>query len=91
MNKKEYLQSKLGEAIFLNCVRWGYRGIVEEVSNDGVLLSNPNMIFESSSYTDVKVKEEYSIPSDLFISLDAIETILQPTWCFEGYDKKEKK
>lgn len=88
MNKKKYLESKVGEAVFMNCARWGYRGIVVEAGDDGVVLSNPFMIFDSDSYTTQKVKEEYIIPSDLFISYDAIEIICQPVWAFFGYEKK---
>ena len=89
MTKVEYLTSKIGEAVFLNCVRWGYRGIVREVSSEGVLLSHPYMIFDSDSYTGPKVKEEFEIPSDLYVSLDAIEVICQPVWAFAGYEKGE--
>ena len=91
MTKKEYLLSRKGEAVYLNCARWGYRGIVEEVGDDGVLLSHPFMIFDSNSYTTEKVKEEYVIPSDILICLDAVEVICQPTWAFYGYEKKEEK
>lgn len=93
MNKVEYLKSKLGEAMYFNCARWGYRGIVESVGDDGVVISSPYMIFDSNSYTSEKVKEEYEIPSDLFVALDAIEMMCQPVWAFNGYEKirKEKK
>ena len=86
MNKKEYLESKKGEAVMLTCVRFYYRGIVADVGDDGVLLSHPTMVFEESSYTTVKPKEEYPIPSDLWVAFDSIESICQPTWCFYGYE-----
>ena len=91
MNKAQYLLSKKGEAVFVTCARWGYRGIIEDAGENGLLLSSPFMIFDSSSYTDETVKEEFVIPSDLFLSLDAIESICQPIWCFKGYERKRKK
>lgn len=87
MTKQQYLASKMNEAVFLNCARWGYRGIVKEVSADAVLLSNPFLIFDSDSYTSKEVKEEYSIPSDLLVALDALEIVCQPVWAFYGYDE----
>lgn len=91
LSKEAYLKRKMNEAVFIACARGWYRGIVREVGKDGVLLSNPYMIFEESSYTTEKPREEYPIPSDLFICLDAVEMVCQPTWCFYGYEKLVKK
>lgn len=91
LDKKSYLGSKMGEAVYLFCVRLAYRGIVSEVREDGVILGSPFMIFDCDSYTTEKVKEEYPIPSDLYVMYDAIEKISQPTWAFYGYEKKDRK
>ena len=72
------------------CERGYYRGIVEEVGDDGALFSHPAMIFEESSYTSEKPKEEYPIPSDLYVCFASIEMICQPTWCFYGYENIKK-
>ena len=76
--KREYFEAKKGEAVYVYCARRGYRGIVEEVGEDGVLLSNPYVIFDADSYLSEKMREEFLVPSDLLIALDAIEAVSQP-------------
>lgn len=89
--KKTYIERFLNEPVAVLCVRYKYRGIVSEVGEDFVVLSNAFAVISGDSATSETIQREDTVPSDLMISLDAIESICQPVWCFNGYDKAKIK
>lgn len=78
------------EPIAILCCRYWYRGIVSEVHEDGVILSNPRAIEITGVSTAERPSREDIIPSDIFVAFDAVELVARPTWCFADYEKKEK-
>lgn len=87
---KKYLEKFIGQAVAILCVRYWYRGIVAEVCEDYVILSTPYGILDSEPVLSAKKNsKEELIPSDLCISLGAIEQICQPAWVWNDYKKGE--
>jgi len=88
--KSKFLTQRIGEAIAILCARYCYRGIIAEVHNDSVVLSNPYAVETTGLATAARATTETPIPSDVCILFGAIELIYQPVWCFHGYEKKKK-
>lgn len=89
--KKTYLEKFLNQPIAIFCVRYKYRGIISEVGEDFIILSNPFAVISGDSSTSDTIQREDAVPSDLMVSLDAVESACQPVWCFIGYEKTNKK
>lgn len=88
---EKYLLKMMGEAVAILCVRYWYRGIVSYVGDGIVVLSNPFVVLSSENIASTKKGKEENIPSDLAISLEAIEQVCQPAWVWNDYEKKGGK
>lgn len=62
------------------CVRYTYRGIVKEIGDEVLTLSNPTAVEVTGPANASTPKNEDPIPSDLHIALDAIEIVCVPGW-----------
>ena len=76
----EYFNSKKGQRVAIWCMRYTYRGIVQNVTDDCVILYDPFAVEVSGRATNSKVETEDKIPSDLVINLGAVEIVCQPVW-----------
>ena len=76
----EYLTPYIGRNIAVWCARYAYRGQLEKVGEQCLLLRNPYAVEVSGSATSKKVETEDKIPDFIIISLDAIEMVFRPAW-----------
>ena len=88
MKIKEFFEKKKGEAIMISCVKFCFRGIVSEVGEDHVILTQSYNVFETGNLTAINPAREEPILGDNCIMYDAIENVFQPVMAFHGYDKK---
>lgn len=87
---KSMLERMIGEPVAIFCARYIYRGILKEVGDDAVLLTNPCAVEVTGRASRETPEAEDPIPSDLIISLGAVEIACQPTWAFAGYGAEKK-
>ena len=72
----------LGQKVAVLCNRYQYRGILEEVTKDGVLLGNASCVEVSGACElDVPQTEDY-VGGDVLVTKRMIELIYQPNWVF---------
>ena len=91
MNKKQYFEKIKGEAVAILCARYWWRGVVAEVGDDGLLLADCILVYETGNMSGDKAKSEEACGTDTFISFDAIELMGQFPWAFQGLDCKTKR
>jgi hypothetical protein len=70
----------MNQPIAIWCARYTYRGIVKEVGEDFVTLSNPWAVEATGEAAGAVPTREDPIPSDLTISLGSVEQFCQPGW-----------
>ena len=88
--KKKYFEGIVGEPVAVLCSRYWWRGIVRQVGENGVILSDVFLIYETGKMDGNQPKSEEACGTDTMIALDAIELVGQFPWAFYGYDKKIK-
>lgn len=95
---KEYLEAFQKEPIAILAGRFFYRGIVDKVSDDAVILSHAAVVLDIKDYTKEDGIEELKIPGTICIKLSAIEMACSPEWAkiytdkqYEGRSKKQQK
>ena len=86
-----YFKRFLGEPIAVLCCRYWYRGIVAEVLDDSVILSNPYAVEVMGPAAGARVETEDRIPSDICILFQAAEIVMRPAWAFYGYETKKEE
>jgi len=79
---QQYLASKKGQPVEILCARYSYSGIVAEVTEDYVVLTNATLVESAGPATGKAPSQEDTIPSDIMIAYGAIEHVCQPTWVF---------
>ncbi len=75
----------IGQPIAVIAARYQYRGILVEVEGRFITLSQVKVVETSGKSSNNKPEVEDTIPSDVMISLDAIEIIYQPAWVWDGF------
>lgn len=80
MKLTERLVKYKDEPIGVLCARYWYRGILSEVGEDYILLTNPRAVEVTGPASAATPSTEDPIPSDLIISTNAIEQLCWPTW-----------
>ena len=84
---KEYLLKYVGQPMLLVGVRFKYRGVVTEVFDDSVILSNAYVVFQTGALNNEKADTEESCISTVAVALGAIESATQLVLCFYGLKK----
>jgi hypothetical protein len=79
----------LGQPVAILCMRYWYRGILAEIGESYVILTNPTAVEQSGPATGDHPTHEDVIPSDLIIKTMAIEIMVQPAWAWHGFNKKD--
>lgn len=80
----------MDQPIAIWCARYTYRGIVKEVGEDFVTLSNPRAVEATGEASGAIPTREDIIPSDLSISIGSIEQFCQPGWVAHNLDLPNK-
>jgi hypothetical protein len=76
----EQLVGLEGQPVAILCARYWYRGLLKEVGVDHVVLSNPRAVEVTGSAQSQTPEREDPIPSDLYVRIDFMEIVCQPTW-----------
>ena len=77
-----------GQQVAVLCNRYQYRGILEDVTSDGLVLQNATCVEVSGACCMEKPNVEDPIGGDLLVMGPMIEIIYQPKWCFAPLPKK---
>ena len=86
---KKYFEARKGEPIAILCARHWWRGIIADVQDDGVMLADTILVYETGKMDGATPKSDEACGTDTFLSYGAIELFGQFPWCFHGYDKKK--
>jgi hypothetical protein len=79
----------LGQPVAVWCMRYIYRGVVKYVGENFLVLDGSKKCYAvetSGTVTGEKPEVEDLIPSDVIISMLAIEQIIQPSWVAYNLD-----
>jgi|TARA_R110000751_G_scaffold287491_1_gene392264 hypothetical protein len=80
MNK--YIEKFTGQPVAVMAARYQYRGTVSEVGSNYIVLANAFAVEVSGRSSAERPETEDPINGSICISLDAVEIIYQPNWCF---------
>jgi len=83
---KDALQAYVGQPLAILCARFNYRGILSTVGEDFVVLAQARAVESSGASSQERPSNEDPIGSSVVISLNAVELIYQPQWCFSSLD-----
>jgi hypothetical protein len=83
---KDALQMYIGQPLAILCARFNYRGILSVVGEDYVVLAQARAVESSGASSQERPSNEDPIGSSVIISLNAVELIYQPSWCFFSLD-----
>lgn len=83
---REVLNDYIGQPIAILCARFNYRGILSKVTEDCVVLAQARAVESSGASSQDRPSNEDPIGSSVVISLNAVELVYQPNWCFASLD-----
>jgi hypothetical protein len=83
---KDALNMYIGQPLAVLCARFNYRGILSTVGDDFLVLAQARAVESSGASSQERPSNEDSIGSSVIISLNAVELIYQPNWCFASLD-----
>jgi len=77
----EALRRLHGEAVFILCARYSYRGILAEIGDSWVRLTQARAVEITGGDMEAQRPErETAIGSDVLIRIEFIELVAQPGW-----------
>lgn len=79
---RESLTQFIGQPIAILCARFNYRGILSSVGEDHVVLAQARAVESSGASSQERPSNEDSIGSSIIISLNAVELVYWPNWCY---------
>ena len=79
----------LGKPAAILCARYWYRGMVHEVGQNYILLTNVRAVEVTGAASTERPQTEDPVPSDMIINADAIEQVCQPTWAWHEMPSKK--
>lgn len=87
LNKDSSYADALQEAyldlpIAVLCARYWYRGMLRIVGTDFIALSNVRAVEVTGPAASAWPQTEDPVPSDMYISLNAVEQVCQPFWAW---------
>jgi hypothetical protein len=82
----EILQSYVGQPLAILCARFNYRGILSKVGQNFVVLAQARAVESSGASSQERPSNEDPIGSSVIISVNSIELIYQPNWCFAALE-----
>jgi hypothetical protein len=87
MVMRDALAAYLGQHLAVLCARFNYRGILSAVGNDFLVLAQARAVESSGDSAQERPSNEDPIGSSVVISLNAVELVYQPNWCFAPLDE----
>ena len=84
---RDALAAYLGQPLAVLCARFNYRGILSAVGNDFLVLAQARAVDSSGASAQERPSNEDTIGSSVLISLNAVELVYQPNWCFAPLDE----
>lgn len=88
-SRSKYLDGLVGQPVAFLCARYWYRGMLVEVGDDFVVLENARAVETTGKASDSKPNVEDPIPSQLMISMMALEIVCQPAWVWHEMPVKK--
>jgi hypothetical protein len=85
-SRQQVLQQYLGQPIAVLCARFAYRGVLSAVGDDYLILAQARAVESSGASNSDRPNSEDPIGSSVMVSLDALELVYQPNWCFASLD-----
>lgn len=73
-------QEYIGQKVAVMCARYQYRGVLSEVNEDCLVLSNATSVEISGSSQSERPQTEDNIGGSIVIKCDAVEILYQPPW-----------
>ena len=70
----EGLEKLLGERITIFCLNYIYTGVLAEVNESCVLLTNAAIVYETGPFIDKKWKDAQSLPNSWYVQIACIES-----------------
>ena len=86
LNMAQIMKEYIGQPVAILCARFNYRGVLSRVADDCVVLAQARAVESSGASSSDKPNSEDPIGSSVIISLNAVELIYQPNWCFANLD-----
>lgn len=82
MRLSEKIEEFKGQKVAVMCVRYQYRGILSEVGENYIVLSNAAAVESSGPTQSDAPQQEDQINSSIIINSEAVELVYQPQWAF---------
>lgn len=79
---KKVAESLVGQKVAVLAARYQYRGVLSEVTDDRLTLANACAVEISGPNNQDAPNTEDPIGGSVHISMNAIEILYQPNWCF---------
>jgi hypothetical protein len=86
MVMKDALGMYIGQPLAVLCARFNYRGILSTVGEDFLVLAQARAVESSGASSQDRPSNEDPIGSSVVISLNAVELVYQPNWCFASLE-----
>lgn len=83
---KDVLRAYVGQPLAVLCARFNYRGVLSTVGEDFLVLAQARAVESSGASSQDRPSNEDPIGSSVVISLNAVELVYQPNWCFAPLD-----
>lgn len=80
------MKSYIGQPVAILCARFNYRGILSKVGKDYCVIAQARAVESSGASSQERPSNEDPIGSSVIISINAVELIYQPRWCFADLD-----
>lgn len=85
-SRQQVLHQYMGQPIAVLCARFAYRGVLSAVGDDYLILAQARAVESSGASSSDRPNSEDPIGSSVMVSLDALELVYQPNWCFAALD-----
>jgi len=79
---RDALAHYVGQPLAVLCSRFNYRGLLSCVGEDFLVLAQARAVESSGASSAERPISEDAIGSSVIISLNSVELIYQPNWCF---------
>lgn len=83
---RDALAHYVGQPVAVLCARFNYRGLLSSVGEDFLVLAQARAVESSGASSQQRPTNEDAIGSSVIISLNAVELVYQPNWCFAPLD-----
>ncbi len=82
----DLLEKYLGQPVAIWCHQFRYRGILQIVTEDSIVLDKARAVWGNLPSHCEKPQDEETVFSSAVIMRSSIELVWQPNWCFAPLD-----